>query len=40
MNTLHIFFIPLAVRLNNDDSPKCKKLTSLALKSLIEKVST
>lgn len=33
------FFIPLAIQLNNDESSKCKKLCSLAIKSLLEKIS-
>ena len=32
------FFIPLTSRLVNDDSAGCRKLTALAIKSLLEKV--
>ncbi|XP_078664356.1 small subunit processome component 20 homolog isoform X2 [Branchiostoma floridae x Branchiostoma belcheri] len=32
------FFVPLASRLINDDSAKCRKLTALAVKSLLGKV--
>ncbi|XP_066264950.1 small subunit processome component 20 homolog [Branchiostoma lanceolatum] len=32
------FFVPLASRLINDDSAKCRKLTALAVKSLLDKV--
>ena len=33
------FFIPLTSRLVNDDSAACRKLTALAIKSLLAKVS-
>ncbi|XP_063423263.1 small subunit processome component 20 homolog isoform X1 [Mytilus trossulus] len=33
-----LFFIPMAAALVNDNSPKCKKLTALAIKSLLQKV--
>ena len=33
------FFVPLTSRLVNDDSAGCRKLTALAIKSLLEKVS-
>lgn len=32
------FFVPMAAALANDESPKCRKLTALAIKSLMEKV--
>lgn len=32
------FFVPLTSRLVNDDSAGCRKLTALAIKSLVEKV--
>ncbi|XP_074650347.1 small subunit processome component 20 homolog [Tubulanus polymorphus] len=32
------FFIPMAAQLVNDDSAKCRKLTALAMKSLMEKI--
>ena len=32
------FFVPLTSRLVNDDSAGCRKLTALAIKSLLEKV--
>ncbi|XP_064596875.1 small subunit processome component 20 homolog [Liolophura sinensis] len=33
-----LFFFPMATSLANDESAKCKKLTALALKSLLEKI--
>ena len=33
------FFVPLISRLVNDDSAACRKLTALAIKSLLAKVS-
>ncbi len=33
-----MFFLPLAIQLHNDESAKCKKLTYIALKLLVEKV--
>ena len=33
------FFVPLTSRLVNDDSAACRKLTALAIKSLLAKVS-
>lgn len=33
------FFVPLTSRLVNDDSAGCRKLTALAIKSLLDKVS-
>ncbi|XP_071941723.1 small subunit processome component 20 homolog [Antedon mediterranea] len=33
-----LFFIPMATRLVNDDSAKCRKLVALALKSLLQKL--
>ena len=32
------FFIPLVSRLTSDESPKCRKLTALAVKCLLGKV--
>ncbi|KAJ8314703.1 hypothetical protein KUTeg_006853 [Tegillarca granosa] len=32
------FFIPMSAALVNDDSAKCRKLTALAIKSLLEKI--
>ena len=32
------FFIPMSASLVNDDSAKCRKLTALAIKSLLGKV--
>ena len=34
-----LFFLPLCTRLINDDSVNCRKLTAVAIKTLIEKVS-
>jgi hypothetical protein len=34
-----LFYLPLAIQLHNDESPKCKKLAWLAIKSLLEKVA-
>lgn len=39
-NYAGFFFIPLTSRLVNDDSAGCRKLTALAIKSLLEKVQT
>ena len=39
MDHAGLFFIPLASRLVNDDSSKCRKLASLAIKSLLVKLS-
>ncbi|XP_022111823.1 small subunit processome component 20 homolog [Acanthaster planci] len=33
-----MFFIPMATRLINDDSAKCRKITALAIKSLLQKL--
>ncbi|XP_071791922.1 small subunit processome component 20 homolog isoform X2 [Asterias amurensis] len=33
-----MFFIPMATRLINDESAKCRKLTALAIKSLLQKI--
>ena len=32
------FFIPMAASLVNDESAKCRRLTGLAIKSLLEKI--
>ena len=34
-----LFFLPLCTRLANDESVNCRKLTAVAIKTLIEKVS-
>ena len=34
-----LFFVPLASRLVNDESPHCKKLAALAVKVLLNRVS-
>jgi U3 small nucleolar RNA-associated protein 20 len=34
-----LFFVPLASRLASDESPRCRRLTSLAIKSLLDKVT-
>jgi U3 small nucleolar RNA-associated protein 20 len=40
LNTYATFFyVPLAIQLHNDESPKCKKLSWLAIKSLLDKIS-
>lgn len=35
-----MFFIPMSAALVNDESTKCRKLTALAIKSLLQKVRT
>jgi hypothetical protein len=38
-NNSGLFFLPLCMRLVNDESVNCRKLTAAAIKALIEKVS-